>query len=142
MQATHTPPTTTDPGRVGERPSRLLRDAALYLRRHGWIQGSYYAHHNTSNPPACVMGALAMAVFGQPFPTAPYTQPEWADYKAAEDALLTHLDGLYPPAGDDTYPDPGLGDWNDQPHRTADQVTAALLAAADGYDHTHPAVPA
>ncbi|HEX2771489.1 MAG TPA: hypothetical protein VHN18_03545, partial [Micromonosporaceae bacterium] len=140
MQATHTPPTTApaDPGRAGERPSRLLRDAALYLRRHGWTQGSYYAHHNTPTPRACVMGALAMAVFGQPFPTAPYTQPEWADYKAAEDALLTHLDGIYLSAGDDSYPDPGLGDWNDQPPRTADQVIAALLAAADAYDHTHP----
>jgi hypothetical protein len=141
MQATHTPP-TNGPCAAGERPSRLLRDTALYLQRHGWIQGSYYAHHHTATPPACVMGALALVIFGQPFPTAPYTQPGWADYKAAEDALLAHLDGIYQSDGDDSYPDPGLGDWNDQPHRTADQVITALHEAADAYDHTHPAVPA
>jgi hypothetical protein len=30
-------------------------------------------------------------------------------------------------------------EWNDRPSRTADQVIAALRAAADDYDRTHPA---
>jgi hypothetical protein len=136
MKATHTPA----PADVVVTPAVVLRGAARYLQLHGWTQGTYYADQpDNPTPPACLMGALAMAAFGQRLPTDAWQWPEWADYKRAEDILLDHLGRLHPPTSDDDYPEPGLGDWNDQPDRTAKQVIAALAACADDWDDTHPA---
>jgi hypothetical protein len=148
VKATHTPPTT-----VTITPAVVLRGAARYLQLHGWTQHNYYADecdtyhlppnvtYSTQTPPACVMGALAIAAYGRRLPTNACKQPEWADYKHAEDVLLAHLGRLYPPASDEDFPEPGLGDWNDQPDRTAAQVITALNSAADHWEHTHaPAV--
>jgi hypothetical protein len=133
MKATH-----TQPPDAAVTPAVVLRGAARYLQLHGWTQGTYYADQpDNPTPPACAMGALAMAAFGQRLPQSPFTKPEWADYKRAEDVLLDHLGRLHPPTSDDDYPEPGLGDWNDQPDRTPDQVIAALTAAAGQWDYRH-----
>ena len=62
MKATHNPPTT-----ALVTPADLLRMAALYLRRHGWHQGSYYdtlTATDNPTPPACAVGAIGMACAG------------------------------------------------------------------------------
>ena len=141
MKATHKPTTTpADAVDAAVTPADVLRGAARYLQLHGWTQGTYYADQpDDHTPPACAMGALGMAAFGQRFPAPAYERPEWADYKRAEDVLMAHLGCGYPPVSDDDYPEPGVGDWNDQPDRTAEQVITALNAAADEWDRTHAA---
>jgi hypothetical protein len=53
----------------------------------------------------------------------------------AVDAFDGYLTETYGP-GQDDVPRCGI-DWNDEDGRTAEQVTAALNAAADRYEHTH-----
>lgn len=147
MKATQNPPTAE------VSPAVILRGAALYISRHGWSQGTYYADNTAPDgmsvqsnptPPACAMGAIAIAAFGRRLPEDSFLLPEWVDYKNAEDALLAHLDLLYPPTGDDDFPHPEIGEWNDQPDRTAEQVIDTLTAAANEWDNAHDrqAVPA
>lgn len=132
MQATHNPPT---PAADRPSPAEILRGAACYLRRHGWTQHTYFSGPTDNpTPPACLLGALAMATFGHRFPDNPYDQPEWIDYKRAEQALIDYLALNSSP--DDEWPEPELGEWNDQPARTADQVITALEQAAAWVDHT------
>ena len=118
---------------VAPTPADLLRGAALYLRRHGWIQDDYYrpASGRAAAPPACAVGAIAMAAYGQPV-DAPslHTEPEVKDFHRAVDALDGYLQDTY--AAD-------LYTWNDTPGRTADQVITALQAAAGRRDRAHTA---
>ena len=118
---------------VAPSPADLLRGAALYLRRHGWIQDDYYrpASAHTATPPACAVGAIAMAAYGHPV-DAPslHTEPEVKDFHRAVDALDGYLQDTH--AAD-------LYTWNDTPGRTADQVITALQAAAGWWDRTHTA---
>jgi hypothetical protein len=146
MQATHI--RLTD---AVVTPAVVLRGAARYLQLHGWTQHNYYADdcdtyhlppdvaYSALTPPACVMGALAIAAFGQQLPKNACKLPEWVDYKRAEDILLDHLELWNPPEVQDDFPEPTLGDWNDEPDRTVEQVITALNGAADDWGHTHPA---
>ncbi|WP_449369304.1 DUF6197 family protein, partial [Actinoplanes awajinensis] len=60
--------------------STVLRSAALYLERHGWIQGSYYdATSGVFTPPACTVGAIGMVCYGGPVdaPAQMFDDPHW-----------------------------------------------------------------
>ncbi|MGW4499488.1 DUF6197 family protein [Micromonospora sp. NPDC004336] len=138
MKATHNPPTA-----VQVTPADLLRMAALYLRRHGWHQGTYYTTTDTLTPPACAVGAIGMAAAGRPLlhPVL-LTQADEDTYHRAIAALVDHLDDYAPVfhVDEDGYlldEHTSPYSWNDDPTRTAEQVITALLAAADEWDRLH-----
>jgi hypothetical protein len=114
----------------GTSPARTLRDAALYLSRHGWCQYAYYTMPApTPTPPACAVGAIAVVCYGEPVdPVVFDDEPEWVDFDTAVTAADHHLTVT---VGTDLY------SFNDSPHRTAGQVIAALYAAADAFDEAH-----
>ena len=128
-------------------PADILRYAALYLDRHGWIQGDMFVDPLQATPAACAQGAIRMAVCGSP--TIPYTTDSARDTCRAIRVLAghlraTHVDG--DPTHDPTH-GPGLdtdddshivGDWNDEPGRTTADVLTALHEAADSWDTRHP----
>jgi hypothetical protein len=106
-----------------------LRAAAEVLRRDGWTQGAYHTLAGCH----CAEGALALTVgqhvYDEGLPDAPVTyldvnwwavntESAWLRRDAAEDALRHHVG-------------PDIVEWNDTPDRTADEVIAALEAAAD-----------
>ncbi|SCG19740.1 hypothetical protein GA0070610_6144 [Micromonospora echinofusca] len=137
MKATHNPPT------VQVTPADLLRMAALYLRRHGWTQGTYYTPTDTVTPPACAVGAIGMAAAGRPLlhPVL-LTRADEDTYRQAIAALVDYLDAFAPVFHIDE--DGHLLDehtapfsWNDDPTRTAEQVITALEKAADEWDRLH-----
>ncbi|NLU79088.1 hypothetical protein HCA58_12015 [Micromonospora sp. HNM0581] len=138
MKATHQPSTT---GTV--IPADLLRCAALYLRRHGWHQGTYYAPTDTLTPPACAAGAIGIACAGHTVEHFSQLDPgTLADYLATLAAFVDHLDTAYPLflIDEDGYlidEHTSPYSWNDDPARTADEVVTALEDAADEWDRLH-----
>lgn len=140
MKATQNPPTG-----VQVTPADLLRMAALYLRRHGWHQGTYYATTDTPTPPACAVGAIGIACTGQRIERFAQLDPDaLVDYLFAVRVFMDYLDTDTPVYGTD---DAGFVfdedddylpySWNDAPGRTAEQVITALEAAADEWDRLH-----
>ena len=133
MQPTQVPVTTAgDPKPcVGE----TLRAAALYLSRHGWVQGSYYDQTATVfTPAACLVGALAMVCYGGPVeaPAEHLDTPEGAMFEAA----LSYLDGfLRIHHGVIAY------EFNDAKGRTLGEVLAVLEEAAQVLDRVHGGAP-
>lgn len=109
----------------------VLRGAADVIRRNGWHQDSYYDSGYPDLPknecPVCARGAINIAANGLPDLTSDVTD-------AADDAMHQYLgiDGQFPHS---------LADWNDAPERTADEVIAALEAAADRLDEQPPDGP-
>ncbi|MEO3781314.1 hypothetical protein ABGB16_31880 [Micromonospora sp. B11E3] len=139
MKATHQPPTT---GTV--TTADLLRMAALYLRQHGWHQGTYYAPNiDTPTPPACAVGAIGMATAGYRVDGFDCLDPDThRTYHHTIDAFTDYLDTHEPLFYIDE--DGFLVDehtlpcsWNDDPGRTAEQVITALEAAADEWERLH-----
>lgn len=119
---------------VDPTPADILRGAAHYLRSHGWVQGVLYANTTALTPPACALGALGMAAFGEPILVPPPTdRPGWHEHRQAANALHDYLDL----PGDGDAVDFTIGTWNDTPGRTVDQVIAALLATADEWEAQH-----
>jgi hypothetical protein len=122
-------------------PARTLRDAALYLSRHAWIQGNYYG--DSVDPAgfraACVVGAIRIAVCGRPVPfvsrvdnSAPARQIGHAVLALAEYLGLSfHTDD------DASILTDVLADWNDSNDQTAAQVIADLNGAAATWDRFH-----
>lgn len=108
------------PGTAG----RVLRSAAVYLERHGWITGAYYdATTGVFTPPACMVGAIGMVCYGGPVdaPAQHFDDPGFLDF---EEAVL-HLDRyLLVEDGTESY------EFNDARGRTVDQVTDVLRKAA------------
>ncbi|MFI9641325.1 DUF6197 family protein [Micromonospora sp. NPDC051925] len=141
MKATQTPPTT---GMV--TPADLLRMAALYLRRHGWHQGTYYSTDpGTLTPPACAVGAIGMACAGHRvehfYGLDPDTQ---VTFRQTVGILTVYLDATAPVffIDEDGYlldEHTSPYSWNDDPTRTAEQVITALEAAATEWDRLHTA---
>jgi hypothetical protein len=127
MHATQNP--VTDP----VTPGRTLRHAALYLTRHGWIQGAYYDQTATVfTPAACAVGAIGMVCYGGPVdaPALNFEDEAWPDFNEAVEYLEDYLSDTYP--GDvDVY------EFNDVKGQTADRVVAAVSAAALEWDRTH-----
>jgi hypothetical protein len=117
-------------------PAQALRQAALYLQRHGWARGVYYLPApDISFPPACALGALGMAVHGRVLdnPQDP-DLPNARSYARAQGVLADHLILVkrIRDLDEDT-----IGFWNDESARTAEQVIDALNAAADDWDRIH-----
>ncbi|OJF11910.1 DUF6197 family protein [Couchioplanes caeruleus] len=102
----------------------VLRSAALYLERHGWIQGAYYDSTAASfTPAACMVGAIGMACYGFPVeaPAQHFDDPGFLDF---EEAVL-HLDRyLLVEDGSQAY------EFNDAQGRTVAMVTDQLRKAA------------
>jgi hypothetical protein len=119
-------------------PARTLRDAALYLIRHGWIQGDGYGDTPvpTPTPPACVLGAIEAVTWGYASSAALNVYDEW-DALAGRVAWLPAIQVLedYLITKSTSYT--GIADWNDTPGRTSAEVVAALRAAAERWDN-HP----
>ncbi|MFU8851112.1 DUF6197 family protein [Micromonospora sp. SL1-18] len=144
MKATHNPPSTAP-----VTPADLLRMAALYLRRHGWTQGTYYATDVPAGhltPPACAVGAIGIACAGHR--VNHFSDLDLADQPTYLDAIAVLTDYL-----DEHYPIPVVDDdgywinevdehtspysWNDDPLCTAERVIAALEDAAKDWDRLH-----
>ncbi|MEV0810678.1 hypothetical protein [Micromonospora sp. NPDC050200] len=141
MKATQNPPTAA---RV--TPADLLRCAALYLRRHGWTQSSYYdiyAPADYPTPPACAAGAIGIACAGHRVEHFSQLDPDaLADYLATLGVFVDYLDTTTPVflADEDGFvidEHTSPYSWNDDPARTAEQVITALEAAADEWDRLY-----
>jgi hypothetical protein len=124
-----TPPTTGMPtlADAGEAPGTaglVLRLAALYLERHGWIQGAYYDPAASCFTPAADMaGAIAMVCYGGPVeaPAQHFDHPGFLDF---EEAML-HLDRyLLVEDGSEAY------EFNDAQGRRVEDVLRVLRQAA------------
>jgi hypothetical protein len=151
MNPTHNPLTdaAVTAADVLVTPADILRGAARYLQLHGWCQGHLYATSGHTGdlpplgPPACALGAIGIAALGQRLQdVADDNRPEWRDYTCASAALddyltLTGAKNTVPTPDGDSPDDASVGDWNDAPSRTAEDVIAALLAAADEWDRQH-----
>lgn len=95
-----------------------LRAAAEVLRRDGWTQGGYFDGRR-----CCQAGALLRVIEPGAKRTGELSEhghERWWHAQAVIDALVI-------PGG---YGGTAI-EWNDEPDRTADEVIAALLAAAD-----------
>ena len=113
--------------------AQILRQAALYLERHGWIQGAYYdATAVVFTPAACMVGALGMVCYGGPVeaPAQMFDAPGFDEFEAA----LAFLDRLL----SDWY-DATSYEFNDAKGRAALDVILVLGQAADEWDRLHGA---
>ncbi|GID91679.1 hypothetical protein ACFQFC_01365 [Amorphoplanes digitatis] len=112
------------PGEAPGTVARVLRSAAQYLERHGWIQGAYYdATSGSFTPPACLVGAIGMVCYGGPVdaPAQHFDDPGFLDF---EEAVL-HLDRyLLAEDGSESY------EFNDARGRRVEDVCRVLRDAA------------
>ena len=123
MEPTQNPATGDDLVTI----ARTLRDAALYLRRYGWIQGAYYDQTATVfTPAACVVGAIGMVCYGGPVdaPAQHFDEPGFDEFEMAVAYLDLEVDRRY----QDVYA------WNDDRTRNADDVIGTLLEIAARYE--------
>jgi hypothetical protein len=113
-----------NPGEAPGKAARVLRSAALYLERHGWITGAYYDSTTGSfTPPACMVGAIAMVCYGGPVdaPAQHFDDPGFLDFEQA----VLHLDRyLLAEDSSESY------EFNDARGRTVEQVIDVLRKAA------------
>ena len=110
-------------------PARTLRATAVYLARHGWVQGCLYDPSATVfTPAACLVGALGMACYGGPVdaPTLNFDDPGWPEFHEA----LTYLEDYLSTRryGRDAYL------FNDAKGRALAQVLGLLHEAAEAWD--------
>jgi hypothetical protein len=114
----------TDAGEAPGTAALVLRLAALYLQRHGWVQGAYYDMSTSCFTPAAdVVGAIGMVCYGGPVdaPAQHFDDPGFLDF---EEAVL-HLDRyLLVMDGSQAY------EFNDATGRTVADVIAVLRKAA------------
>ncbi|MGW4679120.1 DUF6197 family protein [Micromonospora taraxaci] len=136
QKPTHTPAALAD-----LTPADILRCAARYLELRGWHKGTYYAPSTADNPfpPACTVGAIGLACFGETDPPMAYNRPEWPLYLRTQRYLVDYLD-----RADAVQTHDGdlivtlLFDWNDEADRDEADVIANLRDTADDYDRrTH-----
>jgi hypothetical protein len=121
-------------------PADILRGAARYLHLHGWTQGTLYADTASAiTPPACALGAIGMAAFGQPVPDLVDERSEWRDFQRAVATFkdYLHLTALELADPCENPPTPLVDRWNDAAGRTAEEVIAALNTAADEWERLH-----
>ena len=123
-------------------PVRVLRDAAAYLDRHGWIQGSYYDQTATVfTPAACLVGAISMVCYGGPVeaPAQHFDDPGWAAFEAtvAYLDLYLYLRFGHVPSEPSASVPMNVYDFNDVPGRIGEDVVQVLNEAADHLDRLH-----
>jgi hypothetical protein len=129
-----------NPAEVKLTPAAFLRWAALYLKRHGWIQGVMFADPHQLAPASCTHGAIRMAVCGST--TASLTPVQAAQVNRTTRVLAGYVDTLYfvwgiDATGNEVDADQIVGDWNDETGRTLDEVIATLHEAANEWDTCH-----
>lgn len=98
----------------------VLRHAALVIEERGWSHGQLRSDDGS----VCVWGGIRTAVFGD---------DEGNGFMEDKPAIRVLAESL----GFPTTLHHGLGhvvEWNDAPGRIAEQVTAALRAAADAWE--------
>jgi hypothetical protein len=114
----------TGPDEAPGSAGRVLRSAAVYLERHGWIQGAYYEFTAEGfTPAACMVGAIGMVCYGGPVdaPAQHFDEPGFLDFEEA----VVHLDRyLLVEDGSEAY------EFNDAKGRSLDDVLRALRGAA------------
>jgi hypothetical protein len=103
-----------------------LRAAAEVLRRDGWMQDD----NGSCDGPKCLAGAVNYVVTGalsvDEFPEEDEEQEARADAAMRVVADLVGENYVF------------IARWNDAPGRTADEVIAALEAAADAAEQAAP----
>ena len=133
-----------------ETPAAVLRHAAIYLWRYGWIKAAFYHQPDPDLelpfPPACTVGAIRAAVFGQPMDALYDTTGSQLDDPnhtklvdqciAAQRVLAKEVDPEFDPDMSGTLD--VIADWNDTTERTIADVLIALYCAADDWDAVHP----
>ena len=134
-----------------ETPAAVLRHAAIYLWRYGWIKAAFYHQPDPDLelpfPPACTVGAIRAAVFGQPMDALYDTtgsQLDDPDHTRLVDQCIAS------PTRPGQRGRPRIrsrrcsgtldviADWNDTAERTIADVLIALYCAADDWDAAHP----
>lgn len=149
MHPTQNPPTPgtlsgAAPADLTDTPAAVLRRAALYLERHGWCQHVYYDRSKnglaTSTPPADVLGAIGMAVYGGPLlDVMDQDRRGSAVFYAAYGALCHFLAAtgrIDSPTAPSWLWTPA--EWNDYPTTTKTDVIRALLRAARACERPAP----
>ncbi|MEV6493360.1 hypothetical protein AB0M20_32780 [Actinoplanes sp. NPDC051633] len=133
-------------GLASVTPADILRGASTYILQHGWNRGTYYGGRVTDPfPPACVVGAIGMAAYGNR--NHLYTTDAPADqtrlFRRALDYFCDYLGRDEPMCrltGDETTDldlEPSPFVWNDDPDYSAAHVVIALANAAKDWDRTH-----
>ena len=105
---------------------QVYRRAVEVLDERGWYQGYYVDPEGCK---VCVAGALAVVLGGTPTSEdadgPEVIWPAGQDGKALRNYWYRTVDGLA------AVVPGGIGQWNDAPRRTVEEVKAALLRAAE-----------
>ncbi|RQW98575.1 DUF6197 family protein [Micromonospora inaquosa] len=140
MNPTQKQPTT--PGALADlTPADTLRCAARYLEIRGWTKSVHYDRTTeTPFPPACITGAIGMAVYGDHTPLQTGNDGDC-------DRALRHLADYLWRDGHVSESDffgalccsdrEIVADFNDYAGHTLTDVLDVLRDAADDYDWTH-----
>jgi hypothetical protein len=118
-------------------PVQVLRDAADYLQRYGWAQGTLYWRHDGGRPPVCAVGAIRIVVLGPPMVEGLADTRAVRHVHRAVEVLAAYLirhTGFQTGRGLDVVQ---VTEWNDQPDRTATEVCTVMRRAADWYEQNH-----
>jgi hypothetical protein len=111
----------------------VLRAAAHYLARYGWIQDDLY-EGDSIYPPACAAGAMALVAIGERVDgEEQITNTDDSDI----DPLLREAAYLMGVALTRTYR-VGLVEWNDRPGQQAAVVIDHLQRVANAWENAHP----
>lgn len=111
-----------------------LRAAADVLERDGWTQGSFHRLVDEGRICHCAEGAIAVASGRHEDVRPDPVSNSMVDWKPNTDASARHWDALDALA--EVIDAHNIPSWNDTPGRTADEVIAALRAAADAVEAT------
>lgn len=144
MKPTQNPTTTPVPVPV-RTPAALLRAAATYLCRYGWIKHDFFDLHSRELfPAACALGAINACAHGRPILTCTVVE-DGLDLDETSELAITamrvfaaYLDSDYADGRKDTSAIDIVSGYNDHNLTTVDEVVAFLNEAADDWDKTHP----
>ena len=106
-------------------PADILRNAAAYIQKHGWIQGAL----DNDEGEVCALGAIC-AVTDRLL----RSQPDYC-WEEVEGLVRTARFALQLHIGCDlNHFGIGIPSWNDDPHTTAEDVILAMKHAAADYE--------
>jgi hypothetical protein len=139
MKPTQTPTTTPAPDPL--RPSALLRGAALYLNKYGWIKGDFFDLLTEQTfPPACALGAINICAHGRPIVNSDDLADDGLTDAAisAARAFAAYLDSDYAAGVKDTSAIDIVSAYNDHKDTILAEVVDFLHQAANDWETTHP----
>ena len=138
MKATHNPPILDLD--TGMTPADLLRAAAHYLNRYGWMRGEFFdLLADVAFPRACALGAINICAHGRPILCSDDGSQD-ADSDAAITAmriLAAWLDVDYANGNTAVSAIDIVSGFNDDPDTTDTDAINALTEAADDWDRAH-----